>query len=296
MIPRTTIAARFAGYICNVMAATAPDSIMGRKLAVWLHGNGVTVGIDYRAATGSRGAASRPLSAKAWRQLMAAAAETAGGCALPADALAVNLDSFAQTVGLDRLDTAILRFVLDTDLDRRFDLLCASLVATREIEGLGLIGLAVGDQPDEIAHRLRRGPLGALNLVRRAGDNPERFNFHVPYPIRRALLPPSEGLADIERHLIGVPMRPQLDIDDFAHLARERDFVLRLLRGAIERQRKGVNILLYGPPGTGKSEFCKVAARALGCVLFAVGEADEDGDELDRIGRLDALRGRLENR
>jgi len=290
MITRTASAARLAGYIGTMIAAFEPGSAAGRRLAAWLHRNGALAGVDFRAATGSRGTASRPLSAAAWQRLAEAAAASARADDGPTDTLAGNLGAFAQVLGLDPLEVGILEFVLHTCRERRFDILCSELVASREIDNLGLTGLAVGRPPAEISDLLRHGALGRLNLIHRGNGSAERFTFSVPYPIRRALLPPSEGLADIERHLIGTPARPQLEPADFGHIAVERDFLVRLLRGAVERRQVGINILLYGPPGTGKSEFCKMVAQALGCDLFAVGEADEDGDELCREGRLDALR------
>ena len=41
---------------------------------------------------------------------------------------------------------------------------------------------------------------------------------------------------------------------------RDRDHVEKLLRGALDNGKPGVNVLLYGPPGTGKTEFCKALA------------------------------------
>ena len=53
-----------------------------------------------------------------------------------------------------------------------------------------------------------------------------------------------------------------------------------LLRGAMEAQTQGINILLYGPPGTGKTEFCKALSAHVGMPLFVVDETDNaDGDE-----------------
>ncbi len=122
------------------------------------------------------------------------------------------------------------------------------------------------------------------------GDGSTRFSYAIPYRVAQAVLPPSDGIDDIERRLIGAPCRAQLAPEDYGHMARERDFVARLLRGALAARRKGINVLLHGQPGTGKSEFCKMIAQMLGCDLFAVGEADENGHEPTRSERVDALR------
>ena len=49
-------------------------------------------------------------------------------------------------------------------------------------------------------------------------------------------------------------------------------------------------MLIYGPPGTGKTEFARTLAAEAGASLYAVGEADPDGEEPSRSDRLSALR------
>jgi SpoVK/Ycf46/Vps4 family AAA+-type ATPase len=105
-----------------------------------------------------------------------------------------------------------------------------------------------------------------------------------------ALDPPSQSLSDILGKLFARVGAASVAWEDFAHLGAGCDFAFRLLSGAIERQEKGVNILLHGVPGTGKTEFCKALAQRLGASLHAVGEADDDGDEPSRFERLQQLR------
>jgi transitional endoplasmic reticulum ATPase len=206
------------------------------------------------------------------------------------DRLATNLAVFAEAIGLNRHETDILRLILHTDREHRFDDLCSNLVATRAVDAAGLAAIMLGCSPGDVADRLRRGPLAALQLITVCGEGIARFDYYVPGRIRDALLSSTDGLADIERRLIGSPLQSHLTPDDFGHLARERDFILRLLRGAVAARRRGINVLLYGAPGTGKTELCKVLAAALCCNLFAVGEADEDGEEPSRGDRVNALR------
>jgi transitional endoplasmic reticulum ATPase len=294
----TASTAAIAAYCETMVRSFAPASAAGGVLARWLRWQQWLVGIDFDAAISRRPTprrrrkttTDRPLSNRNWQGLRGALAKAATTGAQTTDTIAANIAVFARAAGLDALEADIFRFVYHTDREKAFGELCSDLVATRSIDSLGLAALVLDRRPAEIWQRLSRGALNAMHLVNAPGDSVARFTFYVPYRVVNALLPPSDGIADIERRLIGAPLRPALSCGDFAHVAAERDFVLRLLRGATEMQRSGVNILVYGPPGTGKSEFCKMAAAELGCDLFAVGETDEDGDEPKRRDRIDALR------
>ena len=81
-----------------------------------------------------------------------------------------------------------------------------------------------------------------------------------------------------------------LEWSDFEHVARHRDHVESLLKGALEARERGINILLYGPPGSGKTEFCRTLGRRLGVNLLAIGESDDDIDEPRRQERLGDLK------
>jgi Cdc6-like AAA superfamily ATPase len=294
----TASTAAIAAYCETMMRGLAPASAAGGVLARWLRWQQRLVGIDFDAAIAPRPAPrrrrkttmDRSLPKRSWERLRTALAKAATAGAATTDTIAANIEVFARAADLDALETDIFRFVYRTDREKAFGELCSDLVATRSIDSLRLTALALDRRPAELWQRLRRGSLNAMRLINAPGDSAARFTFYVPYRVVDALLPPSEGIADIERRLIGAPLRPELSSADFAHVAAERDFVLRLLRGALDMQRSGVNILIYGPPGTGKSEFCKMAAAELRCNIFAVGETDEDGDEPNRHDRIDALR------
>jgi MoxR-like ATPase len=291
--------APMAGYISAMMKAFSPESPAGLWISSWLRANDAWVGFDFRDTIRTRRNKrpnqndrehQRPLSKRAWSKLCALIA----GLHRPMnshDALTMrNLEALASAIGLSDLELAIFRFVLFSESNARFSELCSAIVASRAVDSVGLLAIACDVPPPQVWVRLLQGPLRSLNLVDANGDGASQFHFYIPGRIEGALLPPNSGLADVERKLIGTPLRPQLEWSDFDHVAAERDFVTRLLRGAVERQQTGVNILLHGPPGTGKTEFCKTVAARLGLDLFAIGEVDEDGDEPTRDDRIAALR------
>lgn len=295
----TSSAAMLADYIHAMMGAFDPASAAGRNIAGWLRQQRFTIGIDFEQAALQGAPAGdaaqlpppeQPLPDWAWRSLRAALQTVAGSGGQPEDALSRNIAALEPVMGMSPLDAEVFRFVFHASQENGFDDLCHAVVWTRMIDSAGLVAFAIGGQRGDVGEALRRGPLAALRLISATGDGALRFAYDVPERIRIALLPPNDGLADIERRLIGTPLQPRLAPEDFSHVSRERDFILRLLRGALAARRRGVNILLYGAPGTGKTEFCKLVAAELGCDLFAIGETDEYGDEPTRADRLDALR------
>ena len=106
----------------------------------------------------------------------------------------------------------------------------------------------------------------------------------------RALRRAPAGDEALIESLAGPRNPARLTPADFAERGAELTLMLHLLEGALKARAAGINILLYGPPGSGKTELAKVVAETAGARLFAVGEADEDGDEPSRWDRLTALK------
>lgn len=95
---------------------------------------------------------------------------------------------------------------------------------------------------------------------------------------------------DLKQLLVGNIETPTLKWNDFEHLNKEKDLVLKIIKAAQKSQKKGINILFYGLPGTGKTELCKLIAKESNSLLYKVAEEDEDGDEAKRGERLSDLK------
>lgn len=90
--------------------------------------------------------------------------------------------------------------------------------------------------------------------------------------------------------LLSEPLDATLPISAFADYVPNLEVLRELLRGALARGERRINVLFYGPPGTGKTELAKTLSCSLGVPLHAVGESFISGCEPSRGDRLSQLR------
>ena len=208
------------------------------------------------------------------------------------DRAAKRLRRLAKGVGLTSTDVDILELLLRYQAQPIIERLISDIFCRSRLSGaLNLRGPALSVLLGKTAHTVQSRfgadrPLLRSGLVSidRDGD-PE-----VTRRLHRLATVPSTDRRDVNRLLLDAAPGTDLEWQDFDHAAEDRDYLERILRGALANGERGVNVLLYGPPGTGKTEFCKVLAQRLGLTLYGVGEADEEGDEPARHERLRELR------
>ena len=209
------------------------------------------------------------------------------------DRTALRLRRLGKTAGLNRTDTDILELLLRYETHAVFESMIDDIFESPgpSMNVLNPRGwaasLILGLTTNTIQSRLQDGaPLVRSGLVSMDNDG----DLEIPPRFRRLATAPGDGSIDVTRLLLDVAPPAELEWTDFGHVAADRDHVEKLLRGALDNGKPGVNVLLYGPPGTGKTEFCKALAARLGVTLYSVGEADDDGDEPSRKQRLQELR------
>lgn len=88
--------------------------------------------------------------------------------------------------------------------------------------------------------------------------------------------------------LIGKPLSGKLSLENFSHI-KQYDKIALLLKNAVARKEKGINILLYGDVGCGKTEFAKALAKENDLKLYAVAE-DGCGYNNISLGRVRKLK------
>ena len=257
----------------------------------WLLENALALGLE-APLTGSR-SGDMP-STSDWRRLARVLdAARRAKRPTPPDPVARRLRQLGETIGLTRIDLAILEVLLYYETQPLIEGLVDAVFSGHQ-RGLhqptnlrgDCLPCILAESAATIRHRFAPdAPLIRTGLVSVDEDQ----DLSVASRLRRLASVVPEAL-DVRQLLLGVARSSDLEWSDFDHLGECRDDVSRLLRGALDQGARGVNILVYGPPGTGKTEFCHVLARQIGADLFSVGETDDGGGEPTRGERLAELR------
>jgi SpoVK/Ycf46/Vps4 family AAA+-type ATPase len=263
-------------------------SIVAQELSSWVEDQDLGFNWDPEIDSFRKKGVPAPV----WSDLRKRLADrfASGACPKP-DVLTRNITLLADHVGLNADERAIFELAVRAGRSGPVKSLCNALVDDARIPVqdavIQLSGLPSASVRRALAPTGRLVVSGLLQF-----DKPPLSGLGL-FPSDRLLVAldqPSRTLGDILGKLFARVGAASVEWEDFEHLGAGRDFAFRLLRGALERNEKGVNVLLHGVPGTGKTEFCKALAERLGAGLHAVGEADDDGDEPSRFERLQQLR------
>ncbi len=101
--------------------------------------------------------------------------------------------------------------------------------------------------------------------------------------------PSCNSIEKITQTLIGEPEKSTLTLNDFSHIEKESNKVISILKNAVKKKVKGINILFYGSVGTGKTELSKLVANCSSIPIYSVTTVDENQNEASRAERLNDL-------
>ena len=210
------------------------------------------------------------------------------------DVFAVNTRRIQKSMGLTKVELAILRFGCLLNSYK-------PLEATTEMSG----SVTEADVCDLLAELLRLpfGPIYAAlrpsGLLRQSGLVPATGGWSGTHHLSRWLAVPDMLGREIFRQqekdnlLINVfyttGPKSTLTMYDFpqrSELALMKDY----LRASLRDKAVGANILIWGPPGTGKTEMARHLAQALRKKSIEINSVDADGRPLKAEERLDCYR------
>lgn len=287
---------RASVYACNAARQLHRQSIEATNLLVWAGefkaylDLSLPDGGDDEWAPPERHRRNPP-TAEVWHNLTAALSETVAAEAFPDETGGDPITHLARELGFHDTDAAMLRLFADycahMPVERLWDKFCQAQDRPPCLQAdARLIGLMIGAEPGTIARRLAAdGNLRAAGLIRVEANR----NISIHHRLLRVAGEPLDEGRDIRTAMLGPKQPASLSFSDFAHLSRDADRVLALLRGGLAERATGLHVLLYGAPGTGKTELAKTLASTLGVPLHAVGESDECGEEPSRQERLGDL-------
>ena len=235
---------------------------------------------------------NKPVSAKTLNSVRESLLATLPARPPRPDRTAKRLRQLGKATGLSTLDRELLELMLRCATSHGFDSLIDDVfdrpgprMNRLHVSGY-VVSMLLGRRPRSIQSRFGiDSPLVRSGLVQIDDDG----DLEVPRWLYRLANEPGNNTKDIMQILFDSASASEQEWSDFDHVAKHRDHIETLVKGALQNRSKGVNILLYGPPGTGKTEFCKVLAERLGVTLYAAGEADGEGFEPSREERQQAL-------
>jgi len=199
-----------------------------------------------------------------------------------------NLVLLAKLVDLNRIEQQVLAFMVWMQASRELREVAGEVLCCNNAQVVGLLASTLAVDQGELKMALdRSGALvdsGLLTIMDGLAHLSEKVMLR-------------DGLEDVllderatEKSLVGSFFdrvgEGDLKAIDFQHLSDELRLIADYLRGAYSERLMGVNVLLYGPPGTGNTEFAKLLARTVGKSLYAVRNADVDGDPASAAQRL----------
>lgn len=290
---------QFWEYMDNLLAATPVGSATARIIWRWMEDReefATVLSAEeqkdlFGEPVGRRDRVARP----SWEKIRKVVANQREfhSTAKP-DLLNRNLDEFAKAFGFNRQERAILDVARRQAMPGWLSELIESLGTRDRTSPFEIIARLTGLNANTVSRLLsptsRMIEAGVVATEQNLSSHGIVPVFAMPQSLAKALNPPNRGFAEVRRAFVGNVLQSPLKWEDFDHIAEERDFIEQILKAALCKKEKGINILIYGPPGTGKTEFCKVMAARIKAELFSIGERDESGAEPTRGERLGYFR------
>ena len=199
---------------------------------------------------------------EAWRRLRAALRQASDATqAIQPDPTVLRLQRLAQITRLDAEDLQVVEMALRYQTQPALESLVDDVYgvgparfsrrsglslkspAFAELLGISANTLLLRCAPD--------APLARSGLLAVDDDG----DVSVASRVRRLDSAPDQETDPLPL-LLGSPAQPELEWQDFDHLGQQRADVEGIVRGALSKRAKGVNVLLYGPPGTGQDAVC----------------------------------------
>ena len=208
-------------------------------------------------------------------------------------ALATNIARLAERLSLNAVEHDILHFATLQRLQPEFS---AALEMAGDLTRAGACQLLA----ECLAHPVRavQAALDDRSKLTRSAllsvDDRDSFQFGHKVDLlpglAETLMLEHDNLLDLFGSSIVRSPRPQLNLDDFPHLAEDIPLLRSYLDIASRTNQRGVNVLVHGCPGTGKTEFVRALVAAVGAQLHEIPTEEPSGKPRAGRDRFDSFR------
>lgn len=211
---------------------------------------------------------------------------------LAPDSISQNTRWMADWLGLSEAQRKLLAFAATAESSEALATCLGPFARLSSGRVIALLGSVLGEPTRDIRAGLSpRAPLVSSGMLQ---FRPGRDAHHgccigLESPFDELLVAHYEQPEELFAAVCPRASAPELGLDAFAHLSRDLDLLLSLLRAASLERLPGINVLVHGPPGSGKSQLVRSVAGALHLSLHQVPDAHRDGEVLKGPRRLAAL-------
>ncbi|MBK1735865.1 hypothetical protein CKO15_11365 [Halorhodospira abdelmalekii] len=200
-----------------------------------------------------------------------------------------NAQAVCERLQLGEIDAQLLVYVtLEQMEDNLVTQVFGAARVVQRCDYLTVLAVALDLPEPKIREALRPGaPLIRAGLIQHERHRMMRngSGLELLDGLAEALIGELESTDDVFHSYFRPSPGPQLAQSCFAHLAKDLEQLVRLLRNAASAREHGINILLYGPPGTGKTELARLAAQQAGLDTREVNYEMADGKPLNPHNR-----------
>ena len=210
------------------------------------------------------------------------------------EVLAGNMALLQEVAGLNADECSLLVFAVLMETDRALSHACSHWLDDVSAHiCFGMLSQILNIEHDLVVTALSvRGKLircGLLSMDESANCSVRR-RIDVLDGFSNRLLSHVSTVEDFLSNIVVLGKFPTLEVDDYRHIQKDMDLLMRYLPAVIEAKKSGVNILIYGSPGTGKSELVRLLAKILQFNLLEVASEYEDSRSIVGGSRLRAFK------